>query len=157
MDPVSEARLALVHPELSHRVHELDALLTPDGVSIHIIQGLRTYAQQDALYAQGRTAPGRIVTDAKGGYSSHCMGYSCDIDPFKLGVPDWDASDPAWVDMLATALKCGLAEGALWKEFPDRPHFYLSELPATPTDAMRAAFAQGGLSAVWATFNISLT
>jgi peptidoglycan L-alanyl-D-glutamate endopeptidase CwlK len=113
LDPISETRLTLVHPELSHRIHELDSLLTIDNIYIHVIQGLRTYTQQDTLYAQGRTTTGRIVTDAQGGYSAHNFGYAVDLDPFKDNVPDWDATDPAWQEMLSTALKCGLAEGGV--------------------------------------------
>lgn len=154
MDSVSEIRLNFVHPALSRRVHQLNSLLIDEDIYIHVIQGLRTFVQQDALYAQGRTTPGRIVTDARGGYSAHNFGYACDLDPFKLGVPDWAADDPEWQAMLSKALTCGLSEGALWREFPDRPHFYLSELPPTPTDQMRAAYNTGGLPLVWSQFTI---
>ncbi|MGN7308723.1 M15 family metallopeptidase, partial [Bacillus subtilis] len=41
------------------------------GIPIVITQGLRTVAEQDALYAQGRSKPGKVVTNARGGYSYH--------------------------------------------------------------------------------------
>jgi peptidoglycan L-alanyl-D-glutamate endopeptidase CwlK len=151
VDPISEERLTHVHPELARRVHQLDQFLTADGIDIHVVQGYRTYAEQDAIYAQGRTAPGKIVTMARGGYSMHCFGLAVDLDPFRQGVPDWDASDSEWRDMLAKALTCGLAEGAQWEhDQEDNPQFYPQEVPAQPTSAMRTLYASGGLEAVWA-------
>ncbi len=51
------------------------------GLQIKIGETLRTAAEQDALYAQGRTKPGRIVTNAPGiSYSSyHQWGTAFDI------------------------------------------------------------------------------
>ena len=52
-------------------------------------QGIRTVAQQNALYAQGRTAPGAIVTDAPGGSSAHNFGLAVDLYPLINGAIDW--------------------------------------------------------------------
>src|SRR5690606_22511724 len=49
------------------------------------ISGHRTWAEQDALYAQGRTKPGSIVTNAKGGQSNHNFGIAMDFGVFKDG------------------------------------------------------------------------
>jgi hypothetical protein len=46
-----------------------------------------------------------------------------------------------------------LTWGGSWKSIPDAPHFQLSNVPVTPTDADRAAFAAGGLAAVWAQYS----
>ncbi len=51
-------------------------------ITINIISGLRSYEEQDALYAQGRTAPGNKVTNARGGYSNHNFGIAFDIGVF---------------------------------------------------------------------------
>ena len=48
--------------------------LAAQGVYVRVVQGLRTWTEQDALYAQGRTAPGKVVTNVRGGYSWHCFG-----------------------------------------------------------------------------------
>ncbi len=148
---ISLARLAEVHPELMRRIVRLDTMIP--SLSIQVTQGLRTWTQQDALYAEGRTAPGIEVTDARGGYSAHNFGYAVDLVPEDImpGQPDWNLTHDAWKRMLATAPSCGLAEGACWKK-PDNPHFYLDELPATPTDEMRLQFANGGIVAVWQAF-----
>jgi hypothetical protein len=42
------------------------------------VQGVRTFAEQDALYAQGRTRKGLRVTNAKGGQSYHNYGLAAD-------------------------------------------------------------------------------
>ena len=57
-----------------------------------VTQGLRTYAEQDALYAQGRTVPGEIVTNAAAGYSWHNFGNAVDLVPedITIGQPDWN-------------------------------------------------------------------
>jgi hypothetical protein len=46
---------------------------------------MRSFAEQDALYAQGRTKPGKIVTKARGGFSNHNFGVAFDIGVFKGG------------------------------------------------------------------------
>lgn len=151
MNSISQARLAQTHPELQRRITQLAQLL---GFDIEVTAGLRTFAEEDVLYSQGRTAPGAIVTNATGGYSAHNFGYAVDLVPEDItpGQPDWNLASPAWQKMLAAGLSCGLAEGARWCSIKDNPHFYLQELPATPTDAMRAAFASGGIESVWAGF-----
>jgi peptidoglycan L-alanyl-D-glutamate endopeptidase CwlK len=53
------------------------------GIDLRIIDAFRTLAQQDALYAQGRTAPGRQVTNAPGGKSYHNYSVAYDVGVFK--------------------------------------------------------------------------
>lgn len=153
LSDTSLARLDEVHPELSRRIKQLDAMLP--YLSIQVSQGLRSWTQQDALYAKGRTLPGQIVTNAKGGYSAHCFGYAADVFPEDAtGNPDWNVEHDNWKKILAVAPSCGLAEGAQWRTFPDSPHLYLSEFPATPTDEMRQVMRDGGMAAVWEMFKL---
>jgi peptidoglycan L-alanyl-D-glutamate endopeptidase CwlK len=151
VSPVSEARLQTVHPNLSYRVSQLAAIL---GFDLEVSRAFATWAEQDALYEIGRSLPGKIVTDAKGGYSAHNFGYAVDVFPEDIepGQPDWDLSHPAWKKILALAPSRGLAEGAQWCKFKDSPHLYLDELPPSPTDAMRQQFLNGGLINVWNNF-----
>lgn len=78
---LSEQRLATVHPILTARGRSLIDLSTHAGATILITQGLRTWEEQDALYAKGRTTPAigepYIVTMAKGGQSYHNFGLAC--------------------------------------------------------------------------------
>jgi peptidoglycan LD-endopeptidase CwlK len=147
MDSNSEARLKAVHPELARRVRQLADMLS---FILAVTQGLRTYQQQNALYDQGRTAPGNIVTNAKGGESIHNFGLAVDVAPSDgAGGIDWDGKDAKWQEILAKAPSCGLAEGAQWRTFPDEPHLYPQEVPANPDDNMRYLFTEGGVEAVW--------
>jgi len=158
VDNISSSRLIGLHPTLVARYTDFDAAMTAKGILLRITQGLRTWPQQDAIYAIGRTVPGKIVTDAQGGYSAHCFGYALDVAPndpaFETWTPDWNTKDDRWKQVLDAALTYGLAEGAQWRTFPDFPHLYLQELPATPTDEMRALFVSGGIAAVWNSWNL---
>jgi peptidoglycan L-alanyl-D-glutamate endopeptidase CwlK len=74
MEHISEARLTLICPKLADKIRTLAEMLAQEGILIRVVQGLRSWNEQDALYAMGRTAPGKIVTNVKGGYSYHCFG-----------------------------------------------------------------------------------
>src|SRR3977135_4181957 len=89
MNKSSENRLAKVHPKLAKGVTALIASLAAQGHTIEVVQGLRTFAEQDALFAQGRTKPGQIVTNAKGGQSNHNYGLAVDLCPLIDGKPQW--------------------------------------------------------------------
>src|SRR2546430_154984 len=117
LDANSEARLKEVHPELSLRVHRLSDMLS---FPIIVTQGRRNYSQQEALYQQGRTTPGKIVTHAKPEQSAHCFLYAVDVAPADgLGGIDWNGKDEKWQEILTKAPSCGLAEGAQWRTFVD--------------------------------------
>lgn len=158
MDSLSEQKLGDVHPELARRVRRFADLCEKNGLEIRVTCGLRPYPAQDALYQQGRTIPGKLVTNAKAGYSAHQFGYAIDVVPgsetFGKFTADWDGLGIAWKQVLMLGKQCNLSEGADWRAFPDRPHFYLEELPATPDDEMRYLFSQGGLQGLWSTWNI---
>lgn len=101
-----------------------------NGVRIKIISGLRTYAEQDKLYAQGRSKPGKIVTNAKGGYSNHNFGIAFDIGVFEGNSYLGDSPKYKAVGLLGMEL--GLEWGGNWTSIVDEPHFQL-----------RPAWAQG--------------
>lgn len=159
MDPFTAEKLTQVHPELARRVTKFLDLCEQNGLTVHITQGLRTWPQQDALYQQGRTTPGKIVTNAKPGHSAHNMGYAVDVVPGRPGfpqfTPDWDGMDLCWKQVLSLAKQCQLSEGAAWRTFPDEPHLYLEELPADPDDNMRYLFSQGGMQGLWSTWKLN--
>lgn len=155
MDAISLTRLQTVHPELQRRILQLDQLLTASSPAIHlrVTQALRTWPEQAALYAQGRTAPGPIITNAKPGTSMHNYGLAVDCCPDLPGLPtwqpDWSTTDERWKQFLVQALTFGLAEGATWRTFADAPHLYLQELPADPDDNLLQLLTDGGIQAVW--------
>lgn len=155
MEQLSEQRLSLVNPALAAKVRAAADVIAKQGMYFRVAQGLRTYAQQDVLYAQGRTQPGPIVTNAQGGYSNHNFGCAVDCYPFLQGATgdlNWDAKSSQFMTMVNVLKAQGLVWGGDWKSIPDAPHFQLSNVPVTPTDKDRSAFALGGLAAVWAMY-----
>ncbi len=75
------ADLKLLKPKVKKMAEELIKKCGENGIKIIITHTLRTKEKQDELYAQGRTKPGRIVTNAKGGYSFHNHGVAFDCKP----------------------------------------------------------------------------
>ena len=161
LNAASVQRLTLVNPKLSVLIYLLyDLMLQQTGQVITVAQGLRTWAEQDALYAQGRTAPGKIVTNARGGYSWHNFGLAADCYPVTLqGAVDWNAQHPVWKTMEQLGVQLGMESGANWVRFVDAPHFQLRgtlEAPGAPDDSVRSTYQQAesaapgsGLQAVW--------
>ena len=60
------------------------------GVELLVYCTYRSPAEQDALYAQGRTTPGKIVTNARGGDSFHQYRVAYDCVPLVNGKPAWN-------------------------------------------------------------------
>src|SRR5690349_7601657 len=86
-------KIAELHPEA--REPFLNFILEAEqalGITLVVVQGLRTWAQQQAIYDQGRTKPGEIVTKAKPGQSYHNYGLAIDAVPYKADSKtlDWN-------------------------------------------------------------------
>jgi len=100
------------------------------GVKVEVISGLRSWAAQAALFAQGRTKPGRIVTKARPGSSWHNYGLAIDLGLFSNGVY-LDEVDPKRADRLyqeigTIAAKHGIEWAGNWKSFTETPHFQVT-------------------------------
>lgn len=156
MDDVSEERLALIMPALADKVRQLAQILEGKGIVIRVVQGLRSWAEQDALYAQGRTAPGKKVTNCPGGCSYHNFGMAVDVVPSLNEEtapfnPDWTPSHPDWQAMIQAGTSLGLDSGALWRTFKDFPHFQLTgRFPeGEPNGELKQIFKDAGMVAVW--------
>lgn len=87
-----------------------------------ISDGRRTMAEQRNIYAQGRTKPGKVVSNAKPGQSAHNFGYAVDIWPLKGDDFDWGAADSLFKKMAAIAVEMGLTAGYNFKSIHDAPH-----------------------------------
>lgn len=100
------------------------------GCQYVAISGNRSYAEQDALYAQGRTKPGPKVTNAKGGESNHNFGIALDFGVFRNGAY-LDGGNPADAKLASDIHKAasthaaanGIEWGGSWVSFKDFPHF----------------------------------
>jgi len=107
-----------------------EAAMAAKGVTLEVISGLRSWAAQAALYASGRTKPGRIVTKAPPGSSWHNYGLAIDLGLFQNGVY-LDEKKPALADTLYNhigniAEKLGIEWAGNWKSFPEGPHFQVT-------------------------------
>ena len=130
-----------LHPDLQEKIAFLQKKCAAAGITICIGECLRTKAEQDALYAQGRTKPGKIVTNAKGStYSSmHQWGVAVDFY-LKMDVDgDGSASDDTFNNSTSLFNKVGkigqsigLEWGGSWKSMKDLPHFQLPNWGSTP-------------------------
>ncbi|MGH9932316.1 MAG: M15 family metallopeptidase [Pyrinomonadaceae bacterium] len=105
------------------------------GVPCEVVQGTRTFSEQQAVYDQGRTTPGAVVTKARPGDSFHQYGLAFDVAPVAYkNLPDWNPSGPAWLVIGQIGEGLGLHWGGRWST-PDAPHF---ELHAAPLSELKA-------------------
>ena len=121
MDKISESRIDTIHPAIRDYARNFLTEAENAGIILRITAGYRTFEEQDHLYAQGRTAPGKIVTNAKGGDSPHNYGLAIDVVPMVGGQPDWDSA--LWEQISDIGKDAGFAWGGDFKSFKDKPHF----------------------------------
>ena len=110
-------------PELKTKLAMFQRACAAAKIDILITQGYRTPAEQEELYAKGRSVPGSIVTQLRGigkNPSNHCLGKAFDI--CFLANKKVTYQGP-WEKVGALGEKCGLIWGGRWAKFPDRPHF----------------------------------
>lgn len=133
-DPVSQARLHIVLPDLARAWSKVrDKFFDMHGLQIRVTQGYRTYTDQWAIYAQGRKKDfkgqwivvdkKKIVSQARGGESFHNFGLALDSafmgdDPYLANSSD---SKNLWNEYGKLCGQYGLEWGGTWK-VPDRPH-----------------------------------
>lgn len=96
------------------------------GLSVLISCTYRSGEEQNALYAQGRTKPGRIVTRAKAGQSFHQYRVALDLYPLIGGKPDFSGKAPEWHKIAAIFKKHGFEWAFEWKRFKEMPHFQMT-------------------------------
>lgn len=126
MDARSLSNLQTLHPKFQPSAiqawTEAQGAM-PSNVQIVVIQGLRSFAESDALYAQGRTKPGPIVTKAAAGQSYHNYGLAFDFQMLTDGKED-DIVGPHWMQVVSIMEKYGMFWGGNFPEgFHDNPHF----------------------------------
>ncbi|WP_311270795.1 M15 family metallopeptidase [Sphingobium sp. WCS2017Hpa-17] len=118
--------------------------------TVKIISGSRTYAEQDALYAIGRTIQTNKspVTKAKGGQSNHNFGLAWDVGIFEAAGRYMDGSkkgdEKAYADLagLVKPVVANLEWGGDWTSFVDPPHYQLAT-GSKATAQVRALFESG--------------
>ena len=114
-----------LHPKVRAMALELIEACKVAGIKIILTHTLRTIQEQNELYAQGRTKPGKIVTNAMGGYSYHNYGLAFDVVPVVGKLAVWDDND-LWNTIGRAGQDIGLEWGGSWEKFKDKPHFQLT-------------------------------
>jgi peptidoglycan L-alanyl-D-glutamate endopeptidase CwlK len=134
IDERSAKFIAMLSPEVRDAfiafIVDAKELVAQNGLDYKVICGTRTFEEQAALYAKGRTAPGPKVTNAKPGSSMHNFGLAIDCGVFK-GKVYMDGStlaDAKLADLMhkhASTLctKHKLRWGGNFKSLYDAPHF----------------------------------
>lgn len=122
------------HPRLIDLSQKLVSACRGQGLIIGIGESFRTKEEQDALYAKGRTAPGNIVTNAKGSsYSSHHQ-WGTAFDVYRNdGKGVYTDSDGFFEKVGKIGKSIGLEWGGDWKSPVDKPHFQLPDWGSTTT------------------------
>jgi peptidoglycan L-alanyl-D-glutamate endopeptidase CwlK len=146
-------RIEKLHPKLRDEAliiyNEIVAALTGNA-TVRFSYTLRTFAEQQAIYNQGRKTPGKIVSNAQAGQSFHNYGLAIDIvllvDKDRNGtyeearwdtLGDYDGDKFAdWIECVRIFKKYGWTWGADWdndnltkaqgdkdEKFVDMPHF----------------------------------
>jgi len=114
--------LEKLHPDMRAKAQQLQELCRENGLPLLITETLRSKAEQDSLYAQGRTAPGKVVTNCKYPQSPHCWGVAFDFCRNVKGR-EYETNDGFFEKVGELGKSTGLFWGGDFKSFKDRPHF----------------------------------
>jgi len=120
---INSRKLEDLLPQVRSRVEAFLKAADDAGIDLLVTSTYRDNASQDALYAQGRTAPGKVVTNAKAGQSFHNHRCAVDVVPLRNGKPVWDSKDPVWQTVGRLGKAAGLEWAGDWKRFKEFPHF----------------------------------
>ena len=125
------SRLDGIHPDLIARLETVFSQMAALGKPMFVVMGVRTVAQQQALYAQGRTAPGPIVTMKDGvknrsDHQPYPDGFGHAVDCAFVGSDPFSETHP-WETYGELVEAQGLTWGGRWSHPHDSPH---AELPA---------------------------
>jgi len=109
-------------PPAKQRALAFIAAASAKGIDLLVTSTYRDSESQDALYAQGRTTPGNVVTRAKAGQSWHNWRCALDVVPLVNGKAIWD-DQALWKQVGEIGKSCGLEWAGDWKTFKEYPHF----------------------------------
>lgn len=146
--PSVDRDLYHLHPEFRAKVKALENDVKAEcaskvgplsGLEIITLETWRPNSRSDELYAQGRTKPGPVVTNARGGYSFHNYGLAIDKGiKYRDKEFSWNwPADPRLMNgmrrVAVLAAKHGIEWGGYWPHFKDLPHFQDAAAPSLAT------------------------
>jgi peptidoglycan L-alanyl-D-glutamate endopeptidase CwlK len=120
---ISSRKIEDLHPKVQNLCKLFLNICKKENIDVLVTSTLRDFEAQNALYAQGRSAPGKIVTKAKAGESFHNYGLAFDVVPLKNGKCCWDETDAVWAKLGDIGAAVGLEWAGNWARFREYPHF----------------------------------
>jgi peptidoglycan LD-endopeptidase CwlK len=91
-------------------------------IDVIVTSTYRDLEQQAALYAEGRSAPGTIKTNAKPGESWHNWRCAFDFVGMRNGKCVWESDDPMWQHLGELGESVGLEWAGRWVSFTEKAH-----------------------------------
>lgn len=129
-----------LHPRLRAKLDGLQYLCSKQGLKIGISECMRTVKEQDDLYAQGRTKPGKVVTNAQGKTYSSMHQWGTAFDFYRNdGKGAFNTSGGFFSEVGKIGQSIGLEWGGTWTSPVDLPHFQLKEWGST-TKRLKAKY-----------------
>jgi len=110
-----------LHPKVKPLCEQFIAKCAEQGVKVIITSTYRDAESQNALYAQGRTATGKIVTNAKAGQSFHNYKVAFDFAPVVGGQIPWNDTK-LFTKCGEIAESVGLEWAGRWQSFKELAH-----------------------------------
>ena len=152
LDKPTLEKLLTVHSDLALRmVTVYDRMYQEHGRIMRCTYAYRTFEEQEKLYAQGRTAPGPIVTYSQPGFSWHNFGLAVDscfrskTDPYLAQDPD---KDKLWSAFGSICRQEGLRWGGDFQiGQQDPPHAQITYNMTMPV--ARDIYKRVGISGLW--------
>ena len=125
---MADRNLSALAPRAYRVFSDLITLCKSEGVDILVYCTYRSPEEQNVLYAQGRTSPGKKVTNARGGESLHQYRCAVDLVPLRAGKPIWDVfhhgvMEPEWLTLVTAAKSLGIEWAGDWVNFKEYVHF----------------------------------
>ena len=118
---INSRNISDLHPLVGQKCSNFIVECHKAGIDVIITSTFRDNASQDALYAQGRTEPGKKVTNAKGGQSFHNYRVAFDFVPVVNGKAAWNDAN-LFTRCGTIAENCGLEWAGRWKSFKEMAH-----------------------------------
>lgn len=118
---INSRKITDLNPRVQPLCRAFIAACTADGIEVIITSTYRDKASQNALYAQGRTTAGPIVTNAKGGQSFHNYAVAFDFVPVSNGKAIWN-NTALWRRCGRIAESVGLEWAGRWVKFKEMAH-----------------------------------
>jgi len=128
-----------LHPSIQDALTKGLKICKQKGYDVIVCETYRTPQRQEKLYAQGRTEPGSIVTQAKAYQSFHNYGLAVDL-MLRDGSTITDSIASIFENL-------GFEWGGRWKSFKDYPHFQMSS--GRTIEQIQDLYQEGGMDLVW--------